>query len=106
VSVTRYQKNGITVNGAGSTARITNTTVTGRGATGVIAQNGIQVSRGAQATVSTSTIRDNSYTPKGVIACGLLIFEAAGVNDDANVFLNNERDKCTFSGRGGTYEGA
>lgn len=106
VSVTHYQKNGITVNGTGSTARITNTTVTGFGATSTIAQNGIQVSRGAQATISTSTMRDNYYSPKSTVACGLLIFDAAGVNDDSNVYLDNERDKCTVGGRGGTFEGA
>jgi hypothetical protein len=100
-----YQKNGITVNGEDSTANIMNTTVSGVGPTAVLAQNGIQVSRGAAATINTSTIRDHEYSPKGVVACGLIIFEANGVNDDQNVFLNNEKDKCTFSGRGGTYEG-
>ncbi len=40
------------------------------------------------------------------MACGLLWFDAAGVNDDTNVYLANERDKCGFNGRGGTYEGA
>jgi hypothetical protein len=106
VIVTGYQKNGITVDGSGSTGKITNTTVTGKGPTTVIAQNGIQVSRGASATISTSTMRDNYYTPKGTTACGLLIFGANGVNDANNVYLNNEQDKCTSNGRGGTYEGS
>lgn len=106
VIVTHYQKNGITISGTGTTARVTNTTVTGFGANTLIAQNGIQVSAGAAATISTSTIRDNDYTPKSTVACGLLWFDAAGVNDDTNVYLNNERDKCGFNGRGGTYEGA
>jgi hypothetical protein len=105
VTVERSQKNGITANGAGTTAKITNTTVTGSGSTSVIAQNGIQVSRGAAATISTSTIRDHSYAPKSFVACGLLIFDANGVNDQNNVYLNNEKDKCGGS-RGGTYEGA
>jgi nitrous oxidase accessory protein NosD len=105
VVATGYQKNGITVNGAGSTANIMNTTVRGVGPTAVIAQNGIQVSREASATISTSTIRDNEYTPKSFYSCGLLIFDAAGVNDDTNVYLANEKDKCTFGGRGGTTEG-
>jgi hypothetical protein len=100
-----YQKNGITVNGAGSTANIMNTTVRGAGPVTFIAQNGIQVSRGAAATINTSTIRDHNYTPKGTVACGLLVFDANGVNDDQNVYLNNEKDKCTFAGRGGTFEG-
>jgi len=100
-----FQKNGITVNGAGSTANIMNVTVRGAGETAVIAQNGIQVSRGAAATISTSTIRDHIYGPAGTVACGLLVFDANGVNDDTNIYLNNEKDKCTFGGRGGTYEG-
>jgi hypothetical protein len=101
-----YQKNGITVNGAGSTANIMNTTVRGAGATDVIAQNGIQVSNGAAATISTTTIRDHIYSPNTFFACGLLVFDANGVNDDkTNVYLNNEKDKCTALGRGGTYEG-
>jgi hypothetical protein len=106
VVVSGYQKGGILVDNTGSTARITNTTVTGDGKTDVIAQNGIQVSRGAAATITTSTIRDNWYTPKSSVACGLFINDANGVNDANNVFLNNEKNKCTFSGRGGTYEGA
>jgi parallel beta helix pectate lyase-like protein len=106
VVVTHYQKNGITVSGAGTTAKITNTTVTGFGANSLIAQNGIQVSSGAAATISTSTIRDNDYTPKSFVACGLLWFDANGVNDDTNVYLNNEKDKCGANGRGGTYDGA
>jgi hypothetical protein len=105
VIVTHYQKNGRTLDGSGTTAKITNTTVTGNGPTTVSAENGIQVSRGAAATISTSTMRDNNYTPKGVTACGLLIFNASGVNDANNVYLNNEKDKCTVSGRGGTFEG-
>jgi len=106
VAITRYQKNGITISGDGTTARVTNTTVTGFGANSLIAQNGIQVSGGAAATISTSTIRDNDYTPNTFVACGLLVFDANGVNDDTNVYLNNEKDKCTAQGRGGTYDGA
>jgi hypothetical protein len=105
VIVTHYQKNGIVIAGPESTGRITNTTVTGFGKTAVIAQNGIQVTSGAAATISTSTMRDNYYTPKGTVACGLLVIDAGGVNDDTNVYLNNERNKCVVSGRGGTFEG-
>ena len=105
VIVADYQKNGIVVAGAGSTGKITNTTVTGNGPTDVIAQNGIEVVDGAAATISTSTIRDHAYTPKGTVSCGLLVIAAGGVNDDTNVYLNNEKDKCVVNGRGGTYEG-
>jgi hypothetical protein len=110
VSVTDYQKNGIVVagvlSGTNSTAKITNSTVTGNGKTPVIAENGIEVVNGAAATISTSTIRDNFYTgPQNVSACGLLIIEAAGVNDQNNVYLDNQKNKCTAAGRGGTFQG-
>jgi hypothetical protein len=59
VTVTGYQKNGITVDGTGSNAKITAATVTGAGPTTAIAQNGIQVSDGATSTISGSTISGN-----------------------------------------------
>lgn len=55
-TVTSYQKNGITVDGAGSNATISNTTVTGAGLAAVLAQNGIQISDGATATISGSAV--------------------------------------------------
>jgi hypothetical protein len=58
-TVTGYQKNGITVDGAGSNAKITGTTVTGAGPTPLIAQNGVQVSDSATSTISGSTISGN-----------------------------------------------
>ncbi len=54
VSVSGYQKNGITVDGAGSSASITGATVTGAGPTTQIAQNGIQISDGASGVVKNS----------------------------------------------------
>jgi hypothetical protein len=106
VTTVDYQKNGIVVAGTGSTGKITNTTVTGNGQTPLIAENGIEVVDGAAATISTSTIRDNFYTGiQKVKACGLLIISANGVNDSNNVYLNDQQNKCTVNGRGGTYEG-
>jgi Right handed beta helix region len=58
VTVEGYNKNGITVDGPGSEASITKATITGAGPA-AIGQNGIQVSRGAVATISKSTISDN-----------------------------------------------
>src|ERR1700689_3242803 len=57
--VSGYQKNGVTVDGLHSSASITYTTVTGAGPTQQIAQNGIQVSNGANAYIATSTITGN-----------------------------------------------
>ncbi len=56
--ISGYQKNGITVDNAGSTATIKQVTVTGAGPA-PIAQNGIQVSRGAVAKISEDTISKN-----------------------------------------------
>jgi Right handed beta helix region len=75
-TVSGYQKNGITVDGAGSKAAITSTTVTGTGETPTIAQNGIQVSNGAQAKITESTISGNEYNPS-YEATGVLFYGAA-----------------------------
>lgn len=61
VTLENYQKNGITVDGEGSTASITHTTATGAGPADQ-GQNGIQVSRGAVADISNTTISDNECT--------------------------------------------
>jgi len=100
-TVTRYNKNGITVNG-NYTAAVTNNTLTGAGPLdlGFAAQNGIQIGFGASALVSGNTVSGNDYTPQGDVACGLLVYEANGVKQRANVLFANERDFCNF-GRGG-----
>jgi nitrous oxidase accessory protein NosD len=54
-----YDKNGITVEGAGSQAAIARTTVTGAGPTAETAQNGIGVQFGAQGTITRSTVIHN-----------------------------------------------
>jgi len=106
VAAVHYQKNGIVIAGNGSTGKITNSTVTGNGPTALLAENGIEVVDGAAATISTSTIRDNFYTGAAKAkACGLLIIAANGVNDSNNVYLNDQQNKCTVNGRGGSFEG-
>jgi len=85
LTVSGYQKNGITVDGKGSTAQISNVTVRGIGATTQIAQNGIQVSNGAKATVTHSSVRGNECNvavcgPHGLTqtqSTGLLFYGAA-----------------------------
>jgi hypothetical protein len=85
VTVRNYQKNGITIAGAGSTANINTTSVTGAGPTTQIAQNGIQVSQGAVAKIKSSKVSgdecDNAACgPDGFSqtqSTGLLFFGAA-----------------------------
>jgi Right handed beta helix region len=55
-TVTGYQKSGIVIDGTGSTGVISNSVITGAGPTPQIAQNGIQVSNGAGATITASDV--------------------------------------------------
>jgi parallel beta-helix repeat protein len=61
VTVTDYNKSGIRVTGAGTTATITNNTVTGIGPTSLNGQNGITISAGGVATVSGNTVSLNEF---------------------------------------------
>jgi hypothetical protein len=80
-TVTTYQKNGITVDGSGSSAKITGTTVTGAGPSTATAQNGIQVSDGAKSTITGSTITGNecSDTNGGCGPDGFTQVQSAGI---------------------------
>jgi hypothetical protein len=72
-TITNYQKGGITASGNVS-AMIANNTVTGQGPVNYIAQNGIQVGYGAQATVTGNTVTGNAYTGAGgVSSAGILV---------------------------------
>jgi hypothetical protein len=118
--VRKYQKNGITIDGLGSTAKISGTTVTGSGATPTIAQNGIQISFGATGSVTTSTITDNNYTGTAdAYADGVLVYGGGGSvcgiggisplvrgvhvsgnvmeNNDVGIQLFNVNSKCDAS---------
>lgn len=106
--VNTYQKNGITVDGAGSNAVISNATVTGAGETPAIAQNGIQVSDFATAKISSGSVSGNECDdtaggcgPNGftqVQSCGILLFDAgkvtvSGTNSSANdIGIDNTED--------------
>jgi len=99
-TVSKYQKNGITVSGDGTSAMVTNNTVTGEGHISYIAQNGIQISFGGTAAVTGNTVSGNWYTPATVTACGLLFYQAAGVKQNKNNLFDNQMNLCNF-GRGG-----
>jgi Right handed beta helix region len=66
-SISGYQKNGMTIDGRYSSARISYDTVEGAGPTTQTAQNGIQVSNGAKATISHTTVSGNECN---VSVCG------------------------------------
>jgi hypothetical protein len=100
-TISRYNKNGITINGAVK-ATVTNNTVTGAGplGSGYAAQNGIQIGFGASGLVSGNAVSGNWYTPTSDVACGLLFYQANGVKQKANMLFGNEVDLCN-AGRGG-----
>ncbi len=106
-TISEYQKNGITVDGAGSSAKVTKTKVAGAFATTQIAQNGIQVSNGAEGTIKTSTIEGNECRAAScgadawseTQATGVLFFGAAGgssvtksklFENDVNVYFDSQ----------------
>jgi len=76
VTVTGYQKTGFIVDNFGSWMHVTDSTVTGAGATSTIAQNGIQISRGATASVTDSAISGNVYTGTGADSTDILLYQA------------------------------
>lgn len=128
-TVRGYQKNGITADGAGSTAFIANTTVTGAGATPYIAQNGIQISTGARGLITRSTISGNNYTGTGeASSTGVLVYGGGSscsggdpqsglvrnsgvanstlVNNDIGVALFNLNPACNKSAATPTHDAA
>ena len=79
--IERYQKNGPTVDNTGSFARITHNVIRGVGPTATIAQNGIQVSRGADAIVEHNWVADNTYTLAPAFGgTGVLLFNPRSVS--------------------------
>jgi hypothetical protein len=94
-SVDDYQKNGITANDAGSSAKVEFNTVTGIGSTPAIAQNGVQIGFGAAGTITSNTISNNLYAPCvsaaqcDTNATGILIFQSTGVVIASNSVGNN-----------------
>jgi nitrous oxidase accessory protein NosD len=96
--IDRFQKNGITVDNTGSRATILGNVITGIGPTPVIAQNGVQISRGAYGVVRGNRISDHSYdfplvfSSSGVILYGDAVdgSPAPGTTVAENVIFRND----------------
>jgi hypothetical protein len=116
-----YQKGGVVVDGsaaASSHAEIAYNEIVGVGPTFVIAQNGIQVSRGAIADVHHNIVRDNIYSPATTTGEGILLFEVSSpqttvhhndvynntdgiglyTTSNADVAHNNSHDNVAYDG--------
>ncbi|GEM_PF-1764512 len=98
-----YQKGGIVIDNADSSAIITNNIITGAGTIDTTAQNGIQISRGASATLTNNTITGNSFHNETNYwnwgASGLLIMTTGNVtlgggntisNNDQNIYISGD----------------
>lgn len=84
-NIKNFQKNGIMFGGAGLSGTIAGNKVTGRGATGTIAQNGIVILNGAVANVKDNLISDFGYTNDDAAATGVLL---SGAGEGTRVHHN------------------
>ncbi len=85
------------VDNTGSSATITNNIVTGAGTINDIAQNGIQISRGANATFTGNTITGNSFHREGNAwdwgSAGILLYNAGNVTlAGGNTISDNDQN--------------
>ncbi len=115
-SVSDYQKGGIVIDGPGSNGSVSDNQVTGAGPLApmgsIIAQNGIEVLRGASGDVTNNVVSANQYSGGGGASSGgVLIFGGCGdpltpnvainhnvmTNNDVGVFLFNAMPDCVHA---------
>lgn len=105
LTVSGYAKDGIEVDGNGTNAKITQSKVTGV-PTALTALNGIQVSRGATATLTQNTVTGNEYNDvnhTGYTAAGFIVYEAGKVTANQNKVDNNDVGFDIEGSSGGSY---
>jgi hypothetical protein len=104
--IDRYQKGGIVVDGEGSAATVQQNRIQGAGPTDTIAQNGIQISRGATGETKQNIVLDNSYSgPPVASSTGILLFEVAGGVDVAqNEATRNDDNLGAYDTTGAVIE--
>ncbi|MBK7455579.1 MAG: right-handed parallel beta-helix repeat-containing protein [Anaerolineales bacterium] len=106
--IVTYQKGGIVVDGTGSNANITGNTVTGIGTTAITAQNGIQISRGATATLLGNNVTGNSFHLEGSPwdwgAAGILLYQSGSVTmSGGNAISGNDQNLYIDSATGVSF---
>jgi parallel beta-helix repeat protein len=89
-TITDYQKGGVVVFGADATATVSGNTIVGAGPTDLIAQNGVQVSDGADGYVFENFITGNDYTGDEDVSAAGVYADTAGsvIVADNKVFEN------------------
>jgi hypothetical protein len=113
-SVHDYDKNGITVIGSDAVATIVGNYIVGIGATTLIAQNGIQISNGANGTVKNNVVTDDNYiNPEGCSLCygssGILIWDTGATGQfpltiSGNMISNTQLAIVTYGDSNGTAD--
>jgi hypothetical protein len=96
-TIETFQKNGVTVDNTGSNATISGNTIIGEVPPPNIAQNGIQISRGATATITNNTVQNEQC---GAASCGpsfnqesataILLFNAGSTSITGNTLTNSD----------------
>ncbi len=88
--IENYQKNGPTVDNDGSYAEVAHNRILGVGPTATIAQNGIQVSRGATADIRQNFVSKNIYSPGIDNSTAILLYASGAVHTDHNTLTSND----------------
>ncbi len=111
-TVWNYQKGGVVVNCTGSSVQVSNNNVTGFGPVTFIAQNGIQISRGATGGIKNNKVSGNQYSgTNNASSAGVLIFGGCGsafvtnvsvagntlTNNDVGIYFFNDADTACVS---------
>ncbi len=95
-TISDYQKGGVLVYGPDADARIHENTIRGAGPTGLIAQNGVEVSTGASATLTDNSISGNVYTGTETFGAGVLVTAADRVTVAGNRVFDNGSGIAVF----------
>jgi hypothetical protein len=120
-TIKTYQKDGVSVRSAGSTADVDHVVIKGAGATASIAQNGVEFVSGGTGQVDESTVTGNNYTgPNDANAAGILVFGGCGSplvehasfagdtlrENDLGIAMINENAACTATTTTPTHDTA
>ena len=94
-SVHSFQKNGITVDGPGAQGRLEDNYITGQGPTTGAAENGVQISDGAQGTITGNVVANEIWAldvfgDTGDAASGILIYSSENVQIENNTVASTQ----------------
>lgn len=85
-----FQKNGIVGQESGATLNANSNTVLGQGPTTGAAENGIEIAFGATGKITGNSVSDFIYSPGGVGASGILLFDSGHVTITSNTVANTQ----------------